>query len=236
MLVEEQNEPGIRTGDELFVNENIEVKYSKIPEFDEENRKTKNGKKINNKLHGDSNGQKAKNKHVILDEEAKNNDSNEENKEAEKISDEINLVLDENADKNGHAKKSHLKKSEPKKAKKEKIEKFKIEGDDEELQSYVTIVDLDEIKKKPKIENADIILCLIEICTNSLKYGLKNSNKSRLFWDELFKKPEISSVFTTFKSETLRKYWRLINELDKTEKVIETTRKYADQINKDNVK
>ena len=98
------------------------------------------------------------------------------------------------------------------------------------------MVDLEEIKKKSKIENADIILCLIEVCTNSSKYGLTNSNKSRLFWDELFKRTEIAVVFNNFKSETLRKYWRLINELDKTDKVIETTKKYETQINKENVK
>ncbi len=81
-------------------------------------------------------------------------------------------------------------------------------------------------------ENSDVILSLIEICSNSAKYGLTNSNKSRLFWDELFKKPEVSVVFKNFKSETLRKYWRLINDLDKNEKVIETTNKYKDEINK----
>ncbi len=99
-----------------------------------------------------------------------------------------------------------------------------------------SLVEIEEIKKKSKIENADIILCLIEICTNSHKYGLSNSNKSRLFWDELFKKDEVSKVFNNFKSETLRKYWRLINELNKTDKVVEMVRKYEDQINKDNVK
>ena len=99
-----------------------------------------------------------------------------------------------------------------------------------------TGIDLEELKKKEKPENTDVILCLIEICTNSTKYGLTNSNKSRLFWDELFKKTEVCSVFKNFKSETLRKYWRLINELDKNDKVIETTIKYKDEINKENVK
>lgn len=89
---------------------------------------------------------------------------------------------------------------------------------------------------KEKIENSDVILCLIEICTNSTKYGLSNSNKSRLFWDELFKKEEVCAVFKNFKSETLRKYWRLINDLDKNEKVIDTVIKYKDEINKENVK
>ncbi len=98
------------------------------------------------------------------------------------------------------------------------------------------VVDLDEIKKKSKIENSDIILSLIEVCTNSNKYGLTNSNKSRLFWDELFKKDDIAIVFNNFKSETLRKYWRLINELNKTDKVIETVKKYEEQINSENVK
>lgn len=136
-----------------------------------------------------------------------------------------------NANKNG---KKNLTKKADKKPKKEKTEKAVKETTPGEASN--SVVDLEEIKKKTKIENADIILCLIEICTNSDKYGLNNSNKSRLFWDELFKKDEIAKVFNNFKSETLRKYWRLINELNKTEKVVETVRKYEEQINKDNVK
>ena len=138
---------------------------------------------------------------------------------------------DENLNKNG---KKNLTKKTEKKPKAEKEEKpFKILNPEEDFDA---VVDLEEIKKKTKIENADIILCLIEICTNSEKYGLSNSNKSRLFWDELFKKDEVAKVFNNFKSETLRKYWRLINELNKSDKVIETVRQYEEQINKDNVK
>ena len=86
------------------------------------------------------------------------------------------------------------------------------------------------------IQNSDVILSLIEICSNPSKYQLSYSNKSRLFWDELFKKEELLSLFKNFKSETLRKYWRVINDLDKNEKVVETTLKFKDEINKENVK
>lgn len=99
-----------------------------------------------------------------------------------------------------------------------------------------TKVDIEEIKKKEKIQNSDVILSLIEICSNPSKYQLSYSNKSRLFWDELFKKEELLSLFKNFKSETLRKYWRVINDLDKNEKVVETTLKFKDEINKENVK
>lgn len=141
------------------------------------------------------------------------------------------LNEDQNLNKNGN--KNLTKKSE-KKTKQEKAAKPIKEYNPNE--AFDSVVDLEEIKKKQKIENADIILCLIEICTNSEKYGLSSSNKSRLFWDELFKKDEIAKVFNDFKSETLRKYWRLINELNKTDKVVETVRKYEEQINKENVK
>lgn len=147
------------------------------------------------------------------------------------------MVLDEGDNENKAANKNgkkNLTKKSDKKAKKEKTEKASREALPGE--SPDGVVDLEEIKKKTKIENADIILCLIEVCTNSDKYGLTNSNKSRLFWDELFKKDEIAKVFNNFKSETLRKYWRLINELNKTDKVVETVRKYEEQINRENVK
>jgi len=145
----------------------------------------------------------------------------------------LDLLLNEDENLNKNGKKNLTKKTE-KKPKKEKAEKpLKVLNPEE---AFDAVVDLEEIKKKTKIENADIILCLIEICTNSEKYGLSNSNKSRLFWDELFKKDEVAKVFNNFKSETLRKYWRLINELNKSDKVIETVRQYEEQINKDNVK
>jgi hypothetical protein len=139
---------------------------------------------------------------------------------------ELDLDLDEDED---YGKKPRKKRTSKKNVEK-KISDIVLDV------NYDTGIDLDELKKKDKPENSDVILCLIEICTNSTKYGLTNSNKSRLFWDELFKKTEVSAVFKNFKSETLRKYWRLINELDKNEKVIETTIKYHDEINKENVK
>ena len=152
-----------------------------------------------------------------------NNNYNNENLISEIQNGNIldDLLLDEKEEK---------KRKNKNKSKKEKKEKVTT---DEEFEQ---VIDLEEVKKKEKVENSDIILSLIEVCQNASKYGLTSSNKSRLFWDELFKKEEISRVFNNFKSETLRKYWRLISELDKNQKVIEKTRQFADLINKENVK
>jgi len=188
---------------------------------------------MNNKS---TNGTKTKNKKIIYDkDEVEEEKVNlEENKEQEHNILDKDLSLNES----GYNKSNGKMITDSRKPKKEKIEKIKIENISSEYNIYdaTIVVDLEEIKKKSKIENADVILCLIEICTNASKYGLTNSNKSRLFWDELFKKEEIAVVFKNFKSETLRKYWRLINELNKYEKVIETVKNNEEQINKENVK
>ncbi len=156
------------------------------------------------------------------------------------------IILDENENENNNNNKEENKTNKHKNKNKNKTNKTKNNNSNNTINNnnnnknipvnYENGIDFEEMMKKENPQNSDVILFLIEICTNSIKYGLNSSNKSRLFWDELFKKPEVTMIFKKFKSETLRKYWRLINELDKNEKVIEATIKYSDEINKENVK
>jgi len=153
----------------------------------------------------------------------------EENKENHQEKIEIDDVL----------KKNEVNQTEvyPVKPKKEQKEKKKLkeikpllEGD------FDLIINYEDILKKEKIENSDMILLLIEICVNALKYNLKKSNKSKLFWEEVFCKSDFSQIFKQFKPETLRKYWRLIVETQNVKEVIETTTNYAEKINNPNIK
>ena len=105
-----------------------------------------------------------------------------------------------------------------------------LEGD------FDMIINFEDILKKEKIENSDLLLLIIEICQNALKYNLKKSNKSRLFWDEVFLKAEFAQIFKQFKSETLRKYWRVIADTQNVKAFLETTQKYAEKINNPNIK
>jgi hypothetical protein len=117
------------------------------------------------------------------------------------------------------APKNHIKENKP-----------LLEGD------YALIINYKDILKKEKIENLDLLLLIFEICQNALKYDLKKSNKSKLFWDEVFLKPDFALIFKNFKSETLRKYWRVVTDTQNVKSFLETIQKYAEKINNPNLK
>ena len=103
-------------------------------------------------------------------------------------------------------------------------------------ENFESIINISEIKNKEKIENSDLLLLIIEICQNAKSYNLHKSSKSKLFWDEVFNKSEIAEIFKNFKSETLRKYWRLISETNKISVYVETIKKFSNSINQGNIK
>lgn len=93
------------------------------------------------------------------------------------------------------------------------------------------IIDLSTLNEKGTLTNADYILAIIEICINSRKYHLNYSNTTKNFWDEVMSKDELGKLLRLFKSETLRKYWRIIRELHSTDKVIKIVKENTDLIN-----
>ena len=86
------------------------------------------------------------------------------------------------------------------------------------------------------ILNSDVLLIIIEVATNSALYGLTLSNKSRQFWNLLNENKTFDKVLTIFKTETLRKYWRIISEVSNLDKFISTVNKYKDNINNTSLK
>ncbi len=99
-----------------------------------------------------------------------------------------------------------------------------------------SIINIDELSKLGHIDNSDVIFAIIEIAVNSELYNINQSNKSRHFWDTLNEKPQFESLLKIFKTETLRKYWRIISETSSTDKLVETISKYKDDINKTSMK
>jgi hypothetical protein len=106
---------------------------------------------------------------------------------------------------------------------------------DDEEEDLSNVINISELKGT-EIKNSKLILALIEVCINSKKYEIKLANKSRIFWDEVYQKPDFEDIFKAFKGETLRKYWRTISDIGKMSKVIKTVRKYHQLIDDPNAK
>ena len=94
-----------------------------------------------------------------------------------------------------------------------------------------SIIDISSLKHKQTKTNSDYILSILEICINSTKYNLPTSNTSRNFWEEVLKNKTLNELFILFKSETLRKYWRIIRDLNQNEKLIRTVHQNSSIIN-----
>jgi len=188
-----------------------------------------------NKANGSSNENNSEISIINLN----NNNNNKNENENEKKLLGFNSVLDEDINEkndNNINKKSKKAAVAPKEKKapapKKPLKEIKpvLEGD------FDMIINYEDVLKKEKIENSDLLMLIIELCKNALKYNLKKSNKSKLFWDEVFLKAEFAQIFKQFKSETLRKYWRVIADTQNVKAFLETTQKYAERMNNPNIK
>lgn len=92
------------------------------------------------------------------------------------------------------------------------------------------IINLEELNKKEKISNTEMIFAILEITKNTKYYGMTNSTKSRIFWEILENFEEYGNVFGSFKSETLRKYWRTLSSVENNEKMINVIKEHQELI------
>ena len=83
------------------------------------------------------------------------------------------------------------------------------------------IIDLGKLVGKSEIQKSDLILAIFEICTFNKKYNYDCSNNTRAFWDRVVQEEVLKKIFRNFKSETLRKYWKIIRQAGNNEKFIE---------------
>ena len=105
-----------------------------------------------------------------------------------------------------------------------------------------TIINIQEILSKMNsdnnisISNSDMILIILEICLNSSQFEINEDNSSRAFWEEIAKKEILSPITNIFKTETLRKYWRILRNVNKPKKIINAVKEYKDKLNNENIK
>ena len=86
------------------------------------------------------------------------------------------------------------------------------------------IIDLPKLSNQSEIKNSDIILAILEICTFNKKYNYDCSNNTKAFWDRVVTEDVLKKIFKNFKSETLRKYWKIIRQAGNNIKYIETVK------------
>ena len=93
------------------------------------------------------------------------------------------------------------------------------------------IIDLPKLSMQSEIRHSEIILAILEICTFNKKYNYDCSNNTKAFWDRVVQEGILKKIFKNFKSETLRKYWKIIRNAGNTEKFVEAVRKNEKFIN-----
>ena len=93
-----------------------------------------------------------------------------------------------------------------------------------EVNQQDTIIDLTKLASQSEINNSDIILAIFEICTFNKKYNYECSNNTKAFWERVVDEEVLKKIFKNFKSETLRKYWKIIRLAGDNDKFIEIVR------------
>ena len=93
------------------------------------------------------------------------------------------------------------------------------------------LVDIEQLNKKDSLNNSEMLLVIIQICLNPAKYKLSNSTTTKSFWDAVMKKEEFKKLLKFFKSETLRKYWRILREINDMEQLIKIIKDNKEVIN-----
>ena len=104
-----------------------------------------------------------------------------------------------------------------------------LSNQDNQIQE--AIIDLPKLSTQSEIQNSDIILSILEICTYNKKYNYDCSNNTKAFWDRVVDEDILKKIFKNFKSETLRKYWKIIRMAGNNTKFIETVKNNEKFIN-----
>lgn len=95
------------------------------------------------------------------------------------------------------------------------------------------LIDVNSLAKRQIITPSEIVLSLVEIAHNQDYYQLSYKNKSKTFWEDVLNYKLLGKIFNGLKSETLRKYWRILSKYDhsKIKFVVEKNKKFFDSMN-----
>ena len=104
-------------------------------------------------------------------------------------------------------------------------------NNDQSISLTESIIDLPKLSNQTEINNSDIILAILEICSFNKKYNYDCSNNTKAFWERVVGEDILKKIFRNFKSETLRKYWKIIRMAGNITKFIETVKNNQKFIN-----
>ena len=82
--------------------------------------------------------------------------------------------------------------------------------DDDQLDPLC--VDIESFKINHKLTNTEVLLAMIEVCSDQHYYNIRGSNKANVFWQRVVKMEYFGKIFAGYKWETLKKYWNLIQK------------------------
>lgn len=94
------------------------------------------------------------------------------------------------------------------------------------------VIDLSTIERKKNISNSEYLLSILEICLHGNKYGLTHEHSTKEFWKEVEANERLNNILKKFKTETLRKYWRTIRDINDVDTVIKVIKENANCIDK----
>lgn len=88
---------------------------------------------------------------------------------------------------------------------------------DKNFKRYINLTDIN--KKTNQITSLEILLSIVEVAQHGQHYNIEHSNRSVQFWRKVSELKFCDNIFNSYRPETIRKYWRFINERQ-VEKVI----------------
>ena len=102
---------------------------------------------------------------------------------------------------------------------------------DKQFKKYVNLNEVN--KKKNQITSLEILLSIIEVAQHGQFYNIENSNRSVQFWKKVSEMPTCDNIFNSYRPETIRKYWRFINDrqVDKVIAVINRIKTFREDYN-----
>ena len=83
------------------------------------------------------------------------------------------------------------------------------------------IIDIIKVCYKAEITKSDVYLSIIEICSFPARYKYTCSNKTYEFWSNAKQADFLKIIFNGYKSETLRKLWKIIRDSKNITKFVE---------------
>lgn len=94
-------------------------------------------------------------------------------------------------------------------------------------------INIKQLSKKKKISTSDLILTILELCSNPEKYSQTNSSTgSKNFWQDVCSNKTFQKIFKNYSYDTLRKYSTELRKANSIEKEKELVKKNASIINR----